>query len=295
MGLALMRNTATWFIGGAVVVLLVVAVADGIRGRAHASSSTTPPPQVLRGVLVTADGACQTKAYRLPSMAVERPQHPPDCNGLVWSQDGSLVARCNGDFTSMRSTEGVEFPNVNGCAPAWRADGALSVILDGNIWVARRHGRPFVFFSRPQLAGALRAAGVDHPDEWRFVQVSWFGLTSFVAILQRPGDTAIAAFASGGVETYLPHLGAHVEDLRASPNGNFAYAHVDPEREYVMVSRGGQRISLPVVREARAIAWSPDESYVAISNNSETVIARTGSTNVMTTLSFGANALAWLT
>jgi hypothetical protein len=49
------------------------------------------------------------------------------------------------------------------------------------------------------------------------------------------------------------------------------------------------------VRGARAIAWSPDERYVAISTDGETIVARTGSTKVMTTLPFGAHALAWLT
>jgi hypothetical protein len=149
--MALMRKPLTWLVGGAVVLLLVVAVADAIRSRADASSSPAPPPRVLHGVIVAADAACQTQAFRLPSMALERPPHPPDCNGLVWSQDGSLVARCKGDVTSMTSADGIRFPNVDGCAPAWRADGALSVILDGDIVIARRHGDPFIFFSRPQL------------------------------------------------------------------------------------------------------------------------------------------------
>ena len=113
-----MRGALTWIVGGAVAVLLIVAIADGVRSRADASGSSAPPPRALRGVIVTADSACQTKAYRFPSMAVERVQHPPDCNGLVWSQDGSLVARCTGDFTSVRSSDGVQFPNVAGCATA---------------------------------------------------------------------------------------------------------------------------------------------------------------------------------
>ena len=290
-----MRSTVTWIVGGAVALLLIVAVADGIRSRDDASGASATPPRQLHGVIVAADAACQTQAFRLPSMASERPPHPPDCNGLVWSQDGSLVAGCTGDFTSVRSSEGVQFPNVDGCAPAWRGDGALSVVLDGNLVIARRHGSPFIFFSRPQLAEALRAAGVEDAGGWKFAQVSWFGLSSFVAVLQKPGDTAAAVFAQGGLETFLPHIGAHIEDLRASPIGNFAFARVDPEREYVMVSRGGDPISLPAVRGARAIAWSPDELYVAIATDDETVIGRTGTTGVITTLPFGAHALAWLT
>lgn len=290
-----MRNALTWLVGGGVVLLLVIAMADSIRSRSDASGSPPPAPRILHGVIVAADAACQTQAFRLPSMAPERSPRRADCNGLVWSQDGSLVARCKGDFTSVTSSQGLQFPNVDGCAPAWREDGALSVVLDGNIVIARRHGSPFIFFSRPQLAEALRAAGVEDADEWRLSQVSWFGLTSFVAILQKPGDSAAAVFAQGGLETFLPHLGANIEDLRASPNGNFAFARADPQREYVMVSRGGDAISLPTVRGARAIAWSPDERYVAISTEGETIIARTGSTTVVTTLPFGAHALAWLT
>ena len=290
-----MRGASTWVVAGAVILLVIVAIADGIRSREDASGAPAPPPRTLHGVIVTADAACQVQAFRFPSMAPERPPHPPDCNGLVWSQDGSLVARCTGDFTSVRSSEGVQFPNVDGCAPAWRADGALSVVLDGSIVTARRHGSPSIFMSRPELTEALRAAGVESPAEWRFAQVSWFGLTSFVAILQKPGDSAAAVFAQGGLETFLPNIGAHIEDLRVSPIGNFAFARVGPEREYVMVSRGGDVIDLPAVQEANAIAWSPDELYVAIATEDETVIARTGSTKVIATLPFGARALAWLT
>jgi hypothetical protein len=290
-----MRTGLTWVVGGAVVVLLVVAIADGIRSHEDASGAPAPPPRELHGVIVTADAACQTEAFRFPSMASERAPHPPDCNGLVWSQDGSLAARCSGDFTAVRSSEGVQFPNVDGCAPAWRGDGALSVVLDGNLVIARRHGSPFIFFSRPRLAEALGAAGVEDAGGWRFAQVSWFGLTSFVAILRNQEDSAAAVFAQGGLETFLPQIGTHVEDLRVSPIGNFAFARADPEREYVMVSRGGDAMSLPVVRGATAIAWSPDEAYVAIATDDETVIGRTGTTSVVTTLPFGARALAWLT
>lgn len=290
-----MRSSVTWLVGGAVAVLLVVAVADGIRSHGNASGAPAPPPRELHGVLLTADAACQTQAFRFPSMAPERPPHPPDCNGLVWSQDGSLAARCTGDFTSVRSSEGVQFPNVNGCAPAWRGDGGLSVVLDGNLVVARRHGSPFIFFSRPQLAEALRSAGVEDAGQWRFAQVAWFGLTSFVAILERPGDTAAAVFAQGGLETFLPHIGADIEDLRVSPIGNFAFARADPDREYVMVSRGGDAMTLPAVKGATAITWSPDELYVAIATDDEVLIGRTGTTQLVATLPFGAHALAWLT
>src|SRR4029078_2234515 len=85
-GLGLMRGALTWIVGGAVAVLLIVAVADGVRSRADASGSEAAPPRALRGVMVTADSACQTRAYRLPSIALEPAPHPPDVHRLLWRQ-----------------------------------------------------------------------------------------------------------------------------------------------------------------------------------------------------------------
>jgi hypothetical protein len=292
-----MRAALTWIVGGAVVVLFLVAIADGIRSQADASGAPAPTPRVLQGVIVAADDACETRAFRLPSMAIEQPPRPLDCDGLVWSQDGTLVARCQGDFTSVTSSEGVQFPNVRGCAPAWRADGFLGVVRDGEIVLARRHGQPATFVSRTQLADALERMAVQDPDAWAFTQVSWFGPTSFAAVVQGPRAdlTALAVFAQGGLETFIPKTGVSIEDLHASPLGNFAFARVEPEREYVMVSRGGDQVTIPEVPDARALTWSPDERYVAIGTDDETVIGRVGSSEIVATLPFGARALGWLT
>jgi hypothetical protein len=167
-----MRGAATWIVGGAVVVLLVVAIADAIRSRADASGTPTPLPPVLHGVIVAADDACEARGFRLPSMAVEQPPHPPDCGGAVWSQDGSLVARCDEGVTTVTSADGsFQLPDVPGCAPAWRADGFLSVVRGGEIVLARRRGAPFTFFTRSHLARELRSAGVERADEWALTQV----------------------------------------------------------------------------------------------------------------------------
>jgi hypothetical protein len=293
-----MRGAATWVVGGAVVVLLVAAVADGIRSHADASDKPTAPPRVLRGVIVAADDACKTQAFRFPSMAPERPPHPADCGGVVWSQDGSLFARCTDDVTTVTSGDGsFQLPDLEGCAPAWRADGFVSVIRNGEIVVARRHGGPFTFFSHSELAHALRTGAVANASAWRFTQVSWFGVTSFVAVVQgaRSDQRAIAVFAQGGLETFIPEPGVTIQDLHASPTGNFAFARLEPEREYVMVARSGDQVTIPSVRGARALTWSPDEAYVAIATDSETVIARTGTTKVIATLPWGAKGLSWLT
>jgi hypothetical protein len=41
---------------------------------------------------------------------------------------------------------------------------------------------------------------------------------------ERPWETAAAVFAGGGLETFFPEFGGHIEGPRASPLGNFAFA-----------------------------------------------------------------------
>jgi hypothetical protein len=293
-----MRSASTWLIGGAVAVLLAIAIADAIRSRTDASASQPPARQLagLHGVLVVADQRCRTSSFRLPSMAREQPAHPLDCGGLVWSDDGSLVARCAGDRTAVRSGDGkILFLDIRGCAPAWRADGALSVVRNGDIVVVRRRGPQLSFYTHEQLGDALGSL-VERPATYVFSEVRWFGLSSFVAIVhgRRPWETAAVVFARGGLESFFPVLGGHIEDLQASPLGNFAFARTVPAREYVMVSRGGVEMRLPGIANARAIAWSPDESRVAIATRNAVFIARLGSAQPSNRLSIGAAALGWL-
>jgi hypothetical protein len=292
-----MRSASTWLIGGAVAVLLALAVADAIRSRddASASSSGRQLPG-LHGLLLVADDGCRTTAFRLPSTASERPQRPVDCGGRVWSSDATLVAWCRNGRTKVTSAGGrIDFGSLRGCAPAWRADGALSVVRDGDILIVRRHGDARTFFTRRQLDDALQGI-VERPETYAFAEVSWFGLTSFVAIVrgERPWETAAAVFAQGGLESFFPQFGGHIEDLQASPLGNFAFARTVPAREYVMVSRGGDELPLPSIANAHAIAWSPDESRVAIATRNTIFIARSGSTQPANRISTGAAALAWL-
>jgi hypothetical protein len=63
---------------------------------------------------------------------------------------------------------------------------------------------------------ATRRGTVERPETYSFAEVAWFGLSSFVAIVhgERPWETAAAVFAGGGLETFFPEFGGHIEDLR---------------------------------------------------------------------------------
>jgi hypothetical protein len=284
-------------VAGAVTALAVVAIADSLRS----SGELAPPEQAapaasLRGVLVIADARCRTEAIRLPALAPEAPPRQPDCGGVTLSIDGTLAAQCREDVTAVKSPDGrLLAADVDGCAPAWRSDGALSVVRDGAIVIAGRHGPNRVFFSRGELANALRTL-VERPETYSFAEVRWLSRSSFVALVrgERPWETAAAVFGPGGLESFFPQFGGHIEDLRVSPRGDFAFARTEPGRQYVMVSHGGTEMTIPRIANARALAWSPDQRWVAIASRNTTFIARVGSTEVVAQVPVGARALEWV-
>jgi hypothetical protein len=55
----------------------------------------------------------------------------------------------------------------------------------------------------------------------------------------------------------------------------------------------GVDVRLPRIGNALNVAWSPDESHVAISTRNTTFVAETGSSRTELQLPFGGRYLAW--
>jgi hypothetical protein len=292
-----MGRLPNWLVVGAVGVLVTLAAADAIRphGEQAARSTTTGTEAPdLRGVLVIAGPDCSVAALRLPALVEQQPPRQPDCGGIVWSPDGTLNARCTEGFTDVALTGGPPFLHVRGCDPAWRVDGSVSVIRDGELFVARRRGQLRIFFSRGQLAQAL-AGQVPAGERFVLSEVAWLGLTNFAAIVRgpKPWERAIAFLSPGG-GTVVQELGQHISSLRASPLGNVAFARNQLGREFVMITPAGREVPLPRIANARAIAWSPDEKWVALATRTTTFIARTGTRTVVLRVPVGGESLDWL-
>jgi hypothetical protein len=293
-----MGRLPTWLIVAAVGALVALAAADALRP-ADESSPATPVAEAstpnLEGVLVVGP-RCSVRALRLPDLLELQAPRQTDCGGLVWSDDGTLNASCADGYTDVGTSEGRRAFRLRGCAPAWRPDGALSVIRDGDLVVVRRRGRPQVFLSREGLADAL-AGELQGGGTYRLVEVAWHGSVSFFAIASGPEawQQAVIVYTPEGLTDVMPQLGQPISSLHVSPSGNFvAIARSAAGRELVMLTATGQEVSLPRIGNARAIAWSPDEQWVALATRTATFIARNGTRRVVRRISAGGDTLAWL-
>jgi hypothetical protein len=150
-----MRRTATWLVvGGVLLVAGVAAVEIFLRDEkatsepmsspeptTQASSERQLPGQLeeagVAGLLYLAsrDGArCDLKAIRLPSLAIETGFSVPDCRIAV-SPEG-LVATgldCNQASGALWESNGSLVEQFSGCAPAWKPNGALTFLRDGEV------------------------------------------------------------------------------------------------------------------------------------------------------------------
>ena len=291
-----MGRLPSWLIVGAVVVLVAIAAADAIRPSDEAKAPEARGahrPLDLHGTLVLANHGCAATAIRLPDLVREKP-FAPDCDGRRWSSDRTLMALCRRGTTHVFAGR-APVRSVPGCSPAWRPDGALSVIHDGDLVLVRPYGRPQVFFSRARLVRAL-AGRLEGARTYRLTEVAWNGSVSFVALVAgaRPWQRAIVYYTPEGVTGVIPELGQDVSELRVSPLGNIAFARSGAGREYVMVDPSGEEIPLPRIANARAIAWSPDERWVALATRTSTFIGRTGTREVAMRVRLGGEVLEWL-
>jgi hypothetical protein len=151
-----------------------------------------------------------------------------------------------------------------------------------------------VYVSRHAVASQVSAQLPDS-EGYQLAEVRWLDQTSFAGILagRQPWQRAVAVFVQGNLETIVPEFGQRISSLRASPLGNFGFAHNQLGREFVMLTREGREVPLPRIANARAIAWSPDERWVALMTRTTTFIARTGTRQVVRQIPVGGDALEW--
>jgi hypothetical protein len=291
-----MRRWPTWLVVGALTALAAVAVADAIRPSGSSTGLSLQPPRAsaLQGTLVVAGPDCSVSALRLPALVEEEPPRRPDCGLTVWSADGTVSARCARDVTIVGPTSNGLLFQLRGCAPAWRADGALSVIREGSLVVAPRHGAPRVYVARDAVASQV-SEQLPNSENYELAEVQWLDQSTFAAILsgRQPWQRAVAVFDQGALETVVPEFGQRISSLTVSPHGNLGFAHNQLGREFVMLTHDGREVPLPRIANARAIAWSPDERWVALMTRTTIFIAHTGTRQVVRQIPVGGDSLDW--
>jgi hypothetical protein len=304
-----MGRLPSWIIVAAVGAVIVLAAADSLRSTGEratkASVAATEPtsttesePGGLHGVIVVGSDCSSIQAIRLPTLISFQPPRQTDCNGYRWSRDGTLYARCEGRTTEVGTSEGRPEFSIAGCEPAWRPDGALTVIRNGSLVVTRSIGRPSELLTRTQLGEALEGA-IPRPQSYTLTQVAWLDSNHLAAIAHgaRPGEQALIVLSAliGELQYSDPQVAAGLADLRASPFGDYiAYVRAGFIRRFTMIDLQGSEVRLPPIGNALNVAWSPDEKYVAISTRATTFIARTGTERVLFEVPAGGESLAWL-
>jgi hypothetical protein len=304
-----MGRLPSWLVVGAVGAVIVLAAADALRSAGDAAPEASAPapeptptadaePTALHGVIVVGADCASIRAIRLPSLISFQPPRQTDCDGYTWSRDGTLYARCQGERTVVGTSEGRPALTLAGCDPAWRPDGALTVVRDGGLVVTRSIGRPSQLLPRTQL-GDLLVGAFPRARSYRLTQVSWLDTARVAAIIHgaRPWEEGVVVLSTlfGELRYSEPKFGAGLADLRTSPLGDYiAYGVKRLGREYTMVTMDGREVRLPRIGNALNVAWSPDEKHVAISTRTTTFIARTDSREVVFELPAGGRSLAWL-
>jgi hypothetical protein len=242
----------------------------------------------VAGTITWSDRACVVHTLVLPSLErgdnsghgcsfTVSPGFRVGRDNAVTSPDGDLVARCRGDRVEVLDTSASFVrEQVSGCAPAWRPDAELTLVRDGELVRLSDCAQPDpcldVVVSRRELGEAVGR------DPWAFgrpvfQEVAWLDDRTFAAVIrdERRHEALIALFRGGRFASAPPFSYSSLSGLRVSPLGSYVAVHLNRGRGLVMVDDEGRYQSFGF-RTARAIAWSPDETWTVVATGDGTFL-----------------------
>jgi hypothetical protein len=306
----------TWLLVGAVALLGSLAIADAVRPHDDApeangagpSPTTTAParPATLRetlereaitGLVLYSDDRCLLHTLVLPELVTEvarsergAPLH--ECRFTVAlghilpgeievAANGTRAARCRDGRVDQLGPDGhwTRWP-FDGCPVALRPEGAVAQFRDGEIRTPRR-----TLLTHADLVHAAR----QHPNiaslaaprriAIRVRDFAWLDERRVVVALEI-GSRAIerqylaALFDGKAITGLAANLRGPYDNFVVSPNGSFAAS------EYgTIFARDGGSSDLPasLPRRGRAVAFSPDERWLAYATGASIYLVTTSS------------------
>jgi hypothetical protein len=268
-----------------------------------------------RGELRLHDGACGETVFSLPSLR-RRPARSLCVPVGAVSPDGLLVARCLDEGVEIYSTvTGALVRLAEGCEPAWRPDGELTVAHGNEIVGFDGCGELRTCAKVLVPRGELERAASLHPiirDRLSRVRalvdgIAWLSERSVAVNLSiRPAGrrdalgplSAVAVFDDGRLGRLRHYLRSSGGRLASSPRGTYVTLGAE-----VILRRDGSRVHLPEhLRPAQDLAWSPDERFLAVATRFAVVVLSvaslerydaTGGGLRSVTLPLAAARLAW--
>jgi hypothetical protein len=310
-----------------VLALGAVAVADALRGGSHggtaerqAAGRTIFPP-IIRGTLLYADAHCELRALRLPTRT---PADAPEWSGCAfaispggdqasipgtdWAPDeATFASESDGSIVvTSTATNGFSF---RGSAPAFRPDGRLSFVRDGEVLL--------VDVDCARVSGArcsevvlrredVRRAALRHPNvpTSRFLkavmvkELAWLDSTRAAAILDLHirfvgRYELLAVFEGRSVARAIAFFGERLSRLQVSPFRRYFGVRSDSGQIHLF-DADGMRTAVPALTEQRGFAFSPDERWTAIATRASVYVFRTGSESPrLHRVGITASELAW--
>jgi hypothetical protein len=320
-----MPGRATWLVVVALAAIGIAAAVDAFRG-----GDATPLPQSpaherrsepqatyaeegFGGILYYTNEGCELRAVRLPTLErVEAPRWDecrfelnPDgtrANGATsgWDPysdpDAGRLFQTVGRTIQVASSRLPEGSSFHGSAPAWRSDGTLTyarrgavrawpsggILLSGrDLWrAAARH---------PNAPAARRLARL------RVRQLAWLDASRGVVLLHvgvgEGPDYDIAALFEGRRLLTTVASRSSTGRVWTSPGGSFFAVLGDGMRIF---DRDGDPRPSPPLSAPRALAFSPDERWVAVATRASVVVFQTfGAELRLRRLPIVARDLAW--
>jgi hypothetical protein len=297
-----MRRWVTVVVVVVVAAIALAAGFDALRGETsepaaqdeaeRPSVSTSPEPEAPSsesepaGTLYFTNGSCELQAIELPGRTPTEAPGWDECS-FVLSPDGRRVAGAGAGWdprsdpligrlfqsedgriqvATYRGPEGEPFA---GTAPAWRPDGTLTYFADRAV---RTWPDGDVVLSQRDLVRALRRIIGARFDRLRVRQAAWLDGRRLAAILSAVGPRSrmdmLAIYDRTELGPFTMDGAGGLSDLRVSPGGRYVTAKSTGGREapggFVMLEWGQGERTTPRIEGYRAVAWSPDDRWMAI-------------------------------
>lgn len=231
----------------------------------------------IAGILVVSDERCRLRAYLLPWFAPAVVSDRSVCaftlsrdgwlspEGPAWHPEGGVAAVCRGARVFLVQQDGGELQTFPGCSPAWKPDGTLTWVREGEL--VGPDGTVVVSQSDLRTALADDPVGRALPS-FSIERALWTSAQRVALVVRarygRAGRDARALVVASGGRLRLLDLGDRIARLAASSAGAFLAARVDGRMRLFALDGGRVPFALPEPAEAvRAVAWSPDEHWLA--------------------------------
>jgi hypothetical protein len=324
-----MSRRGTWLVIGALATIALAAAFDSLRGEdeepASAPGTTTEQttteavpaeaePDAFGGVLYYTDESCELRAVRLPTLEDAEAPNWDECR-FVLSPDGTRVSgRGSGwdphadprrgrlfqteqGMIQVATNGGPEGEAFRGTAPAWRPDGTLTYFADGAVraWP----GGDVIIPRAALLQGVM--SHINAPATRALIRaveaqdLVWLDRERAVVVIHASvpdgADLDLAAVMDGRRLVATLDALAPITSLWAGPQGRYWAVEADGLQ---LFDRDGGVLPLPPLTEAHAVAWSPDESWMAVATRASVFILRPGEPQArIRQLPITASDLAW--